>query len=444
MKKMYGSETEKAIENFAVSDYKLNNKFIQAFGLVKYACAQINGELGFLKKEISDAICSACREIIDGKHHDQIRVDALQGGAGTSTNMNFNEVIATLANQKLGSDLVTPLNHVNLHQSTNDVYPSALKVAVLLLLKDVEKQLSDLQAELQNKEFEFKDILKLGRTQLQDALPMTLGMTFGAFSEAIARDRWRIFKSRERIKVINLGGTAIGTGLNAPREYIFKVAERLRQLTGLSISRSENMVDTTQNLDQFVEISGMLKGCAVNIQKICNDLRLMSSGPDSGLGEIILPERQKGSTIMPGKINPVIPEMMIQISYKIMANDFLITQTAAQGTLELNHLIPLLGFSILESLSLLNRSLPKFTNFCIKGIKPNRTRCKINVEKSSALATILVGQLGYEKVEKIVQKSRMQNKSIKEICLQEKLFTHAELDELLAPSSMYKLGFSKD
>ena len=445
----WGNETARAMENFAISDYRLPPVFIKSFAYVKLACAKVNHQLGFLPDDIFGAISWACQQLIDGNFHDQIVVDAMQGGAGTSTNMNFNEVIANLALEKLGISKGTfenihPLHHVNLHQSTNDVYPTALKLAVLFLLKDLEKVVGVLQTELQAKEMEFKDIVKLGRTQLQDAVPMTLGMTFGAWSEAIARDRWRIFKSRERIKVVNLGGTAIGTGLNAPRKFIFKAAEELRRLTGLNISRSENLVDATQNLDPFVEISGMLKACAVNLLKISNDLRILASGPGGGIAEIILPARQKGSTIMPGKVNPVLPEMMAQVAIKVMANDNIVAQTAGLGNLELNQFLPLLAFSIIESLSLLSRSIPKFTELCIKGIRANAGKCRYNVEHSHALATVLVNKFGYAKVEKLIGKSVENKKKIAEILLEEKLLSPAEIDELLAPANMYKLGFDDE
>jgi aspartate ammonia-lyase len=445
----WGEETARAIENFAISPYRLDAEFIKAFAYTKLACAQVNHKLGYLPDDIAMALDWACRQIIDGQYHDQIVVDPMQGGAGTSTNMNFNEVLANLALHKLGKpkgswDVVHPLHHVNLHQSTNDVYPTALRVAVLMYLKELEQGFAELQAELQAKEMAFKDVIKLGRTQLQDALPMTLGMTFGAWSEAISRDRWRTFKSRERIKVVNLGGTAIGTGLNAPRQFIFKAADRLRRLTGLAISRSENMIDATQNLDPFVEISGMLKAAAANLLKISSDLRLLSSGPGGGLAEITLPTRQKGSTIMPGKINPVIPEMMNQVAIKVMHNDQMVAQCAGMGTLELNQFLPLLGFGLLESLRLLNEAIPRFTRLCIQGISANEAQSRAHVEASKALATVLVSRFGYHTVETLVQQASSQNKSIEDLLLQQEMLTREEIAELLAPGNMYKMGFTDE
>lgn len=445
----WGVETEKAFENFNISRYQLDPVFIKSFCYVKLACCQVNSELGYLDLQIGKAIDVVCNEIISGKWQEQIIVNPLQGGAGTSTNMNFNEVIANLAMEKLnavnGDKIkIDPLAHVNLHQSTNDVYPTALKVAVLFYYKRLEKEISNLQTELQSKEMEFKNILKLGRTQLQDALPMTLGMTFGAMSEAIARDRWRIFKSRERIKTVNLGGTAIGTGLNAPRKYIFKVAEKLRKLTGLYISRSENLIDSTQNLDSFVEISGMLKACAVNLLKISNDLRLMSSGPGGGFAEIVLPANQKGSTIMPGKINPVIPEMIAQVAIKVISNDNIVAQTAAAGNLELSQFIPLLGFSLLESLEILSRSIPIFTRKCIQGIVANKERALNHVNKSKTIATVLVSKLGYEHVEQLIHKASEKNTTIEELIISEGLMTKEEITSFISPASMYKLGYTDE
>lgn len=440
-KKYYGPETVKSIENFNVSGRKLPLVFIKAMAEVKQACAETNLRLGYLDKVRGEAIISACEKLALNEYDDQIVVDVFQGGAGTSTNMNFNEVIAGLANEKLGEELVHVIHHVNLHQSTNDVYPTALRISILYLLKSLEQELQAMQEVLQEKELEFRDIVKLGRTQLQDAVPMTLGMEFGAWGEAIARDRWRIFKSRERIKQLNLGGTAIGTGLTAPREYIFKVTEQLRKLTGLSISRSENLIDATQNLDPFVEISGMLKTLGVNLFKISQDIRLLSSGPMGGLSEINLPEMQKGSSIMPGKVNPVIPEMIGQISLKVMNNDTLITQVASLGNLELNQFLPLLTITILESMELLINSIPLFCQKCLKGITVNEAVCMSQVKNSGALATVLINKLGYDKVETLILEAGAKKISLEEVILEQQLLTEKELKDLLSPAQMYKLGF---
>ena len=440
-KKYYGAETEKSIVNFAISGMRLPSVFIKAMAEVKQACAETNMRLGYLDKPRGEAIISACEELSLNNYDDQIVVDVYQGGAGTSTNMNFNEVIAGLANEKLGEEVVHAIHHVNLHQSTNDVYPTALRISILYLLKSLEQELQTMQEVLQEKELEFRDVVKLGRTQLQDAVPMTLGMEFGAWGEAIARDRWRIFKSRERIKQINLGGTAIGTGLTAPREYIFRVTEQLRKLTGLSIARSENLVDATQNLDPIVEISGMLKTLGVNLFKISQDIRLLSSGPHGGLGEISLPEMQKGSSIMPGKVNPVMPEMIGQVSLKVMNNDTLISQVAALGNLELNQFLPLLTITMLESMELLINSIPLFCQKCLNGITANDQVCLGMVKSSGALATVLINRLGYTQVEALILEAGERKKSLEEVILEKRLLTEKELKELLSPAQMYKLGF---
>lgn len=446
---LYGIQTARAVENFPVTGYRIDRDFIIAFAYVKLACLYTNEELGYLPTEISSPAKLACEDIISGKFHEAIIVDPFQGGAGTSTNMNFNEVIANIALLKKGLEpglysCIHPLNHINMHQSTNDVYPTALKVAILLKLKKLEQETIRFQQALQDKETAFKSIVKIARTELQDAIPMTLGMEFAAFAEATARDRWRIFKSRERIKTVNLGGTAIGTGLAAPRDYIFKVTDRLRQLTGLTLSRSENLVDTTQNLDCFVEVSAILKAQATNLMKIANDLRLLSSGPSCGLNEITLPPRQAGSTIMPGKINPVIPESIIQCAMQTIANDQTVALVSASGQLELNHLIPLLAFCLLQSLQLLTEANRIATDYCIIGISVNSDQCAHYIQNSKAIATVLVPLIGYEETEKIVYHATKENISIWDAIRQANIMSEEHLQDLLSPKRMYKLGFTPE
>ncbi|MDZ4181677.1 MAG: lyase family protein, partial [Candidatus Cloacimonadaceae bacterium] len=379
-----GRETAKAVENFAFSSERIDSDLIRALAMVKLAAARVNRKLGYLPDAQAAAIETVCGEIIEGAHHNLIVCDPYQGGAGTSLNMNLNELVALLGNRmsdpafdpRTSIGKIEPLAHVNLHQSTNDVFPSAVRIAVLLKLKTLETGVSLLQEALQDKERAFADIIKMGRTELQDAVPMTLGMEFGAWAEAISRDRWRIFKSRERIKTINLGGTAIGTGLGAPREYIFGVTEELKRISGLSISRAENLVDQTQNLDTLVEVSAMTKALGVNLLKIANDLKLLSGGPDTGYGEIRLPELQKGSSIMPGKINPVMPEAVCQIALKAINDDNLIALAAAHGQLELNAYLPLIAHTLLGSLSRLSRACELFAAKCISSIEANIEVCR--------------------------------------------------------------------
>jgi len=448
-KAYYGIHTQRALENFSISGYRLHPEFIRAFAQVKKACALVNMELGYLDENVGNAIVKACDEILEGKLHEEIKVDAFQGGAGTSTNMNFNEVIANRAIELLGGkkgdyNLVHPLNHVNMHQSTNDVYPTALRVATLTLLKKLEMEIAKLQEAFQKKEQEFKNIVKLGRTELQDAVPITLGMEFGAYAEAIVRDRWRIFKARERIKVVNLGGTAVGTGLGAPREYIFRVTEKLKELTGLNIARAENLVDATQNMDPFVEVSGLLKAYAVDLFKIAGDLRLLGSGPDGGIYELKIPPVQAGSSIMPGKVNPVILEACQQVALRVMGNDQVLTLCAALGQLELNQFIPLIAHSILESLEILINITSILRTRCIESIEPNPEKCQEYLDKSKTLATVLVPILGYKKVEEIVKKAAGSGKSIKEVLIDEGIMTKEQVEKLLSPKRMYKLGFTKE
>ncbi len=445
---LYGIHTARAMENFAVSNYKIAPEFIKAFAMVKKACAETNSELGFLDNQIAIEIIKACDELINGKHHEQIVVDAMQGGAGTSLNMNINEVIANIALKNCGKELgdysyISPLDHVNMHQSTNDTYPTALKVASLNLLKILEDKISRLQEAFQVKETDYKDIIKTGRTQLQDAVPMTLGMSFGAFAEAISRDRWRIFKCRERIKQVNLGGTAIGSGIGAPRDFILKATNKLRDICGLNISRAENLVDATQNQDCFVEASGMLKAYAANLIKISNDLRLLGSG-GSLVGEIKLKPMQAGSTIMAGKVNPVIPEITAQVGLKVIANDGLITQCAYGTNLELCQFMPLLAHSFLETISMLIKVTDIFREKCIEVLEPNLDKSLENANKSQAIATALVPFIGYEAVEKAVKKAASDNTSVKQEVIGLGLLSADKYEEILSPKNLRKLGFTEE
>ncbi|WP_207265082.1 aspartate ammonia-lyase [Desulfovibrio sp. Huiquan2017] len=445
----WGIHTLRAVRNFPFSGYRLHPAFIRSFAQVKQACAKTNTLLGHLPEERGRAIMEACGEIAAGELTDQIVVDAFQGGAGTSTNMNFNEVIAGRAAELLGGDrgdrsLVNPLRDVNMHQSTNDVYPTALKVAALALLIELEQAIGRFQESLQEREAAFRNVVKVARTELTDAVPMTLGMTFGAFADAVARDRWRIFKCRERLKRVNLGGTAIGTGLGAPRDYILSVTGHLAAITGLPVSRAENLVDATQNMDVFVEVSGMLKACAATLLKIASDLRLLSSGPDAGFGEILLPPLQAGSSIMAGKINPVMPEAATQAAIRVMANDQAITMAAALGQLELNHLLPLIAHALPESLTLLTAACNGLAECCVPGIRACEERCREHVEQSSALGTVLVPFLGYDRVGEMVAEARAQGETVRGHALRIGVADPEALKRLLLPRRLCKLGFTPE
>ncbi|NRT72536.1 aspartate ammonia-lyase [Clostridium beijerinckii] len=438
-----GINTARALENFDLNSKSVNLNLIREIALIKKAAAMTNKTLKFLEPEKADAIIKASEEVIDGKFDDEFKLSAFQGGAGTSTNMNVNEVIANRAIELLGGvkgdyNLVHPLNHVNMSQSTNDVYPSALRIAAIRLIRKLSDSLSGLQESLQIKENEFSDIIKLGRTQLMDALPMTAGQSFGAYSKAIERDRWRIYKVEERLRQINLGGTAIGTGLNATNKYVFMMTDIIQNLTGLGIARSDYPMDITQNCDIFVETSGLLKSCSVNLLKISNDLRLLNSGPRGGIGEVILPKMQAGSTIMPGKVNPVIPEMVAQVSLRVISNDSAITMASSMGQLELNAFTPLIAECLLESLELLERSVTLFKDKCINDLKMDEDRCLENLENSLVSATSLVPHLGYDKASLISKKALATGKTIREILLEENILPEDIIDKILSPTELIR------
>jgi len=442
---LYGIHTLRAVENFPLAGRAVHKKLISAFGAVKLACAKTNHELKYLDDAKYSAIAQACDEMLAGKLDEHIKVDALQGGAGTSTNMNVNEVLANRALQILGKkageyNVLSPLDDINLHQSTNDTYPTALKVAALWGLNELENKIVFLLETFQQKEKQFAHIVKLGRTQLQDAVLTTLGREFSAYADAIARDRWRIYKCGERLKVVNLGGTAIGTGLGAPRKFIFRATEHLKDIAKLPVCRAENLIDATQNADVFVEVSGILNALASNLLKIANDLRLLSSGPDGGIGEIVLPARQAGSSIMPGKVNPVIPEAVCQAAIMVMANDTAITQACSAGNLELNQLMPLIADAMLTNIQLLTNACDIFARLCVCGIEANEKRCKQNIETSTAIVTALVEKIGYEKSQQIAAAAKNENKTIRQIVLEKNIMSETEFDALITPQKVTMLG----
>ena len=442
---LHGIHTERALENFPLSLRLVNPALIHAYGAVKLACARTNHELGWWDDGKSRAIEHACSEMMEGMLDEHIVVDALQGGAGTSTNMNVNEVLANRALQLLERPLgeyetVSPLNDINLHQSTNDTYPTALKVAAIRLLRELEREVVALLEAFQDKERQTSGVVKVGRTQLQDAVLMTLGREMSAYAEAFARDRWRIYKCEERLRVVNLGGTAIGTGLAAPRRFIFRAIEHLRDITNLGLARAENLVEATQNADVFVEVSGILKACASNLLKVATDLRLLSSGPDAGFGDIKLPARQAGSSIMPGKANPVIPEAVSQAAMMVMANDQAITMGCSLGNLELNAFLPLVADALLGSLDLLKRACAIFYRLCVVGIEPNEERCRKHIEGATATVTALVERIGYHAAQEVAQAARAENRSVRDIVIERGLLSGEGFDELTSPESVNRLG----
>ena len=443
----YGVQSLRAAENFKITNLKIHPELIKALAMVKKAAASANMEIGLLNKEIGDAIIKAADEVIEGSLHDQFIVDAVQGGAGTSINMNMNEVLANRAIEILGDEKgnyrrVHPNNHVNMGQSTNDVVPTAIRIAVINLKRGALEQLNNLHKALLDKAEEFDDVIKMGRTQLQDAIPIRLGQEFSAYASAIKRDIKRIEQNIDDLKVVNLGATAIGTGLNADQEYVENVTNFLSDITGLDFIQAEDLIDATQNVDPLVEVSSALKTCAVNLSKMANDLRLMASGPRTGINEIDLPAVQPGSSIMPGKVNPVIPEVVNQISFQIMGNDTTITMAAEAGQLELNVMLPVLVYNLFQSITMLKNGVETFTENAIKGLEANRDRCEGLLENSVGIITAINPHVGYEVAARIAKKALKTGKPVREIILEEGVLTEDELDKILNPYEMTEPGIA--
>ena len=437
----YGVQSMRAATNFQITHRPLHPVLIDSIVMVKKAAAITNEKSGKLDQQIAQAIIQACDEILDGNLRDQFIVDAIQGGAGTSANMNANEVIANRAIEILGGtkgdySIVHPNDHVNMSQSTNDVIPTAGKITALKLLPQTIKELEKLEKAMEEKEAEFDDILKMGRTQLQDAVPMRLGQSFGAFAHVLKRDIKRLKNVMEEMKVLNIGATAIGTAINVDPYYLANISYELSKVAGISLKQADDLIDATQNLDGFVSVSGVLKTCAVDISKISNDLRLMSSGPRTGLSEINLPARQNGSSIMPGKINPVIPEVVSQVAYLIIGHDYTITMAAEAGQLELNAFEPVLFHHLFESIDTLKEAAATLTKHCITGITANKGQCEEYIEKSVGISTALCPYIGYAKSAEIAKKSLKTGISVKELVLEEGLLKEEELKEILKPEKM--------
>ncbi len=439
----YGVHTARARDNFPITGVPISRHpdLVCALASVKQAAAEANRELGLLDSAIAEAIIGACVEIRGGRLHDQFVVDQIQGGAGTSTNMNANEVIANRALEILGHErgayhVVHPLEHVNLGQSTNDVYPTAVKIALGTASRSLAAALRRLVSHCGAKSLEFADMLKLGRTQLQDAVPMTLGQEFGAFAVTIGEDADRIDEASTLITEINLGGTAIGTGLNAHPRYAALVCHRLAEITGLPLSTAGNLVEATSDVGAFVQLSGVTKRAAVKLSKICNDLRLLSSGPRSGLGEINLPAVQAGSSIMPGKVNPVIPEVVNQVAFEVIGNDLTITMAAEAGQLQLNAFEPIIARALLSSLTHLTAAVDVLGERCIRGITANPDRMSDAVLGSAGLATALNPVLGYEAATALVAEAIATGVSIPELVRRSALVDEEVLDQILSPEHL--------
>ncbi len=436
----YGIHSQRAKENFDITGRRINSKLIVSFAYVKKAAAIVNWQDEKLSTEYKDAICQACDEIISGNLHDNFIVDPFQGGAGTSTNMNANEVIANRANEilgyKLGSNKVHPNDHLNMSQSTNDAYPTAARLATLSMIKELLEDLDNLIKSLSKKQKEFDLIIKMGRTEMQDAIPMRLGQEFGAYKEALKRDSERIRFAIEDLSVINMGASAIGTSLNVSQYYRKNIVPCLRELTGLDLIKALNLIDATSNADILTELSSSLKILAINLSKISNDLRLLSSGPRTMIGDINLPSKQNGSSIMPGKVNPVIPELINQIAFRVIGNDTTVNYCVEGGQLQLNAFLPMAFHSIFESIQILNNGMKTLSVNCIDGISANTDKMREDIEKSTGIVTALVPIIGYEKSAQIAKKALNTGKGILKIVREDKIMSNDEIDKLLEPMSM--------
>ena len=443
----YGVQSLRAAENFPITGLRMNPELIRSLAYIKKAAALTNLEAGLLNESIANAIVRACDEILAGKLREQFIVDPVQGGAGTSINMNANEVIANRAIELLGGvkgdySLVNPNDHVNCGQSTNDVIPTAGKMTTLRLLKKLEAELDRLRAAFEDKSREFNHVIKMGRTQMQDAVPIRLGQEFRAYADAVRRDTVRMGKAMDEMRSLNMGGTAIGTGINADETYLRRIVPVLSEVSGMELTQAGDLIDSTQNPDPFVAVSGAVKTCAVTLSKIANDLRLMSSGPRAGFHEINLPAKQNGSSIMPGKVNPVIPEVVNQVAFNVIGNDMTITMAAEAGQLELNAFEPIIFYCLFQSIDTLAYAVETFVDNCVVGITANEERCRYLVENSVGIITAICPHVGYQKAADIAKRAMKSGDSVRELILKENLLTEAELDEILNPVQMTEPGIS--
>ncbi|PFJ18133.1 aspartate ammonia-lyase [Bacillus cereus] len=437
----YGVQTLRAVENFPITGYRIHPSLITAMAIVKKAAALANMDTGYLAKDIGREIVEAAQEIVDGKFHDQFIVDPIQGGAGTSINMNTNEVIANRALERMGYEKgeyakISPNTHVNMAQSTNDAFPTGIHIATLMMLKELLLTMEELHTAFREKANEFDHVIKMGRTHLQDAVPIRLGQEFEAYSRVIERDIKRIKQSRQHLYEVNMGATAVGTGLNANLTYIEQVVKHLRTVSGFPLVGAEYLIDATQNTDAYTEVSAALKVCMMNMSKIANDLRIMASGPRVGLAEIQLPARQPGSSIMPGKVNPVMAEVINQVAFQVIGNDHTICLASEAGQLELNVMEPVLVFNLIQSISIMNNGFRVFREYCIKGITANEELLKQYVEKSVGIITAVNPHIGYEAASRIAREAIKTGKSVRELCLEHGVLTEEELDIILDPYEM--------
>lgn len=443
----YGVQSLRAAENFHITGLNMHPEIINSLAYIKKAAAITNCEAGLLDKRRTQAIVQACDEILEGKFREDFIVDPIQGGAGTSLNMNANEVITNRAIEILGGkkgdySVVNPNDHVNCGQSTNDVIPTAGKMTSLRLLKKLKKQLLRLHSALEQKADEFDSVIKMGRTQLQDAVPIRLGQEFKAYSVAILRDLNRMDKAMDEMRTLNMGGTAVGTGLNADESYLRRIVPNLSEISGMDLVQAYDLIDATQNLDSFVAVSGAVKACAVTLSKIANDLRLMSSGPRAGFGEINLPAKQNGSSIMPGKVNPVIPEVVNQVAFNAIGNDMTITMAAEAGQLELNAFEPIIFYCLFQSIDTIAYAVNTFVDNCVIGITANETRCRYFVENSVGIITAICPYVGYQKAAEIAKEAIKTGESVRKLIIEKGLLAKEQMDEIMDPVQMTEPGIS--
>lgn len=444
----YGVQALRANENFPITGNSLNPDFIKNMARIKRAAAITNMRAGRLKPEIANAIESACNEVVCGMFASEFIVDGIQGGAGTSANMNMNEVIANraiemLCGKKGDYSIVHPNDHVNMAQSTNDVIPTAGKLTVLDLLKKLEKSLKKLDRALYKKADEFDGVIKIGRTQLEDAVPMRLGQSFHAYATMIERDIDRIAKAKKEMYTVNMGATAIGTGINTSEYYFDHIVPTLAKVSGYPLVQADDLFDATENLDGFVRVSSCLKACAVNLSKMCNDLRILASGPKAGFGEITLPAMQNGSSIMPGKVNPVIPEVVSQVAFHIIGHDVTITMAAEAGQMELNAFEPVVFYNLFDSITTLTHAVDTLTDNCIIGITANEERCQKLLDASVGITTALCPYIGYKKAASLAKESLRTGVPVKKLVLKHGLMKEKQLDVVLDPYAMTEAATKK-
>ncbi len=442
---LWGAQTQRAVENFPISGLSQSSEYIRTSALVKRAAAEVNMSLGLLDAQRGEAIVQAAAEIVEGRWHDHFVVDPFQAGAGTSHNMNTNEVIANLANEALGGERgryepVHPNDHVNMAQSTNDFIPTVIRVAALRKIRDLLSVLDDLAQAFGKKAEAFDDVLKSGRTHLQDAVPVRLGQEFGAYAEAVRRDRQRIARAADNLRRLGIGGTAAGTGLNCHPQYHEAMVDKLSELTDIAFRTPENLFELMQSTADFVDLSAGLRTLAVTLTRIANDLRLLSSGPTTGFGEISLPAVQPGSSIMPGKVNPVMAEMLNMVCYHVMGNDRALAACCQAGQLELNVMMPIMAYNLLQSLEILTNGIEAFTERCVRGIRADVDRCRELAEHSIGLATALNPYIGYSAAAKVAQEAMERGVTLRQVVLEKGYLSEEELDEILDPFAMTEPG----